>query len=53
MLTLCKICSTHRYMRSHVAGTACSFDIPECLNAAVQQYADWMSNPGNNRSTLQ
>uniref|UniRef100_K1RL95 BCL2/adenovirus E1B 19 kDa protein-interacting protein 3 n=1 Tax=Magallana gigas TaxID=29159 RepID=K1RL95_MAGGI len=44
------IFSTHRYMRSHEAGTACSNGIPECLTAAVQQFSDWMKNPGNNSS---
>ncbi|XP_056008322.1 putative aminopeptidase-2 isoform X2 [Ostrea edulis] len=37
------------YMRSTVSSTACSYDIPECLSAAEQQYKDWMSNPNNNK----
>ncbi|XP_062585470.1 uncharacterized protein LOC134247152 isoform X2 [Saccostrea cucullata] len=37
------------YMRSNVAITACSYDIPECLAAAVKQFKQWMDQPSNNQ----
>ncbi|KAK3108903.1 hypothetical protein FSP39_018341 [Pinctada imbricata] len=35
------------YIRSHVASTACDYEVEECVEEAKRQYKMWMTNPSN------